>query len=217
MPRAARARTLNVVPDSVDFRDREYLPSLTGLGETFDVRHRDYDVWQPRVLDQKQTSGCTGFALAAVVEYLQKSSGREPDAKVSPFMLYYNARRYDGFRGTEDDGSTLRGAMKGWYKHGVCRQSLWKSLGRPRADSDPNKNWYREAARRPLGAYYRIQKDSVTDMHAALAEVGVLFASAECHAGWDAGFDLSPQKSKDWTIPLKPIQPEDGGQFLQPL
>jgi hypothetical protein len=44
-------------------------------------------------------------------------------------MLYSMARRYDEFPGDADadTGSSLRGAMKGWYKHGVCSDRLWTS------------------------------------------------------------------------------------------
>ena len=44
-----------------------------------------------------------------------------PDAMpVSPRMLYEMARRYDEWPGEEYSGSSARGAMKGWHKHGVC-------------------------------------------------------------------------------------------------
>ena len=39
--------------------------------------------------------------------------------RVSPYMLYALARRYDEFAGDADEGSSLRGALKGWYYHGV--------------------------------------------------------------------------------------------------
>ena len=35
------------------------------------------------------------------------------------------ARRYDEFPGVaEDAGSSLRGALKGWFKHGACGEAL---------------------------------------------------------------------------------------------
>jgi len=42
-------------------------------------------------------------------------------------MLYSMARRYDEFPGDPDidTGSSLRGAIKGWYKHGACSDRLW--------------------------------------------------------------------------------------------
>jgi len=40
-----------------------------------------------------------------------------------------------------------------------------------------------DATRRPLGAYYRVDPNSVTDIHVALNEVGILYAGAVCHSG----------------------------------
>ena len=50
--------------------------------------------------------------------------------RVSPYMLYAMARRYDEFPGTADVGSSLRGAFKGWYHHGVCTR---RHVGRRRS------------------------------------------------------------------------------------
>ena len=55
----------------------------------------------------------------------QDASARRPATTtptVSPYMLYALARRYDEFPGTADVGSSLRGAFKGWHRHGVCRR-----------------------------------------------------------------------------------------------
>lgn len=35
-------------------------------------------------------------------------------------MLYELARRYDEWPGEGYEGSSARGAMKGWVRHGVC-------------------------------------------------------------------------------------------------
>src|SRR5262245_26460134 len=99
-----------VVPDKVDLRDRPYMPSLDEAPSL---------LMRPKVelpvLHQKETSACTGFALANVVNFLVRISRREASVEVSPFMLYSMARRYDEFPGsTADSGSSLRGAMKGW-------------------------------------------------------------------------------------------------------
>ena len=74
--------------------------------------------------------------------------------------------------------------MKGWYKHGSCRRALWKGLKMPPPAATPESDWWLDAALRPLGAYYRVDTRSVTDMHVALSEVGVLYASVVCHDGW---------------------------------
>jgi len=202
----------SVVPDNVDLRDRMYQPP---------VAHRPAPVMLPRaqldVLNQGATNACTGFSLASVVRFLllsqaQESSAAGASAAVSPFMLYSMARRYDEFPGSsKDEGSSLRGGMKGWYKHGVCRSDLWKTLDMPEPATDPKKDWWLDAAHRPLGAYYRVDVRSVTDMHVALNEVGILYASAICHDGWMAGVNVKSPKEKYWTIPHQAASPADGG------
>jgi len=101
----------NVVPDSIDLRDRPYIPSIKIIPA---------EVFAPKVsipvLNQRQTNACTGFALASVIYHLQLAAKRKPvQYEVSPFMLYSMARRYDEFPGSpgRDTGSSLRGAMKG--------------------------------------------------------------------------------------------------------
>jgi hypothetical protein len=199
----------NVVPDRIDLRDRLYLPPVGVIpGGSLDPKT---DI---PVLYQHDTNACTGFALASVIYHLQRTAKRNPaQCGVSPYMLYSMARRYDEFAGdpTADTGSSLRGAMKGWYKHGVCSSKLWTSEKMP---SGPVKkasdDWWLDAVLRPLGAYYRVDTRSVTDMHVALNEVGILYASAACHSGWDEGF-TAKSKIGWWTIPPQKAAPGDGG------
>ncbi|MFA5914209.1 MAG: C1 family peptidase [Burkholderiales bacterium] len=197
----------NVVPDRLDLRDRPYMPPVAVIpGQTLE---RKIDI---PVLDQGQTSACTGFALASVVYQLQRSAKRDPDqCRVSPFMLYSMARRYDEFPGSPelDTGSSARGAMKGWFKYGACAYQLWPTEKMPKAVKQTKDDWWLDAVRRPLGAYYRVDPRSVTDMHVALNEVGILYASAACHSGWDRGLGV---KSKGrWHIPPQKATPADGG------
>ena len=180
---------LNIVPDKVDLRDRPYLPVL----------HAPPPPWmEPKlklpVLDQQDTNACTGFALVSIVHFLLRRHRDPQMPPMSPFMLYSMARRYDEFPGaTEDTGSSLRGAMKGWYKHGVCRLDLWGRMGMPRPAQTPEQDWWLDAAQRPLGAYYRVDTRSVTDMHVALHDVGIIYASALCHRGWLKGAGVKVQ------------------------
>jgi len=112
----------NIVPDRLDLRDRPYIPVLHAPPPPEMAPQLRLPV-----LNQERTNACTGFALASVVNFLLRKH-RDPAAPpMSPFMLYSMARRYDEFPGAaEDSGSSLRGAMKGWYKHGVCRLDLWR-------------------------------------------------------------------------------------------
>ena len=69
-----------------------------------------------------QEGACTGFGLAHGRPLPAAHAARWcPIAnEVSPRMLYDMARRYDEWPGEKYDGSSARGAMKGWHKHGVC-------------------------------------------------------------------------------------------------
>ncbi len=202
-----------VVPDLVDLRDRVYMPHVREAPEAALNSLGRRGVKLP-ILDQRDTSACTGFALANVVNFLLQMAGRARETPVSPFMIYSMARRYDEFPGEDDSGSSLRGAMKGWYRHGVCADELWPTTDPkkvPPARKDPTVDWWQNGARRPLGAYYRVDTRSVTDMHVALAEVGVLYASAVCHSGWNLGLNVRPQPKTPWPIPYQKALPDDGG------
>jgi hypothetical protein len=204
----------NVVPDRLDLRDRMYMPPV-GVVPGLTLRPK---INVP-VLDQGQTNACTGFALASVVCLLQHTAKRKQnDCRVSPFMLYSMARRYDEFPGDPavDTGSSLRGAMKGWYKHGACSDRLWTTEKMPTDQTAKSSNdWWLDAVQRPLGAYYRVDTRSVTDMHVALNEIGILYASAVCHSGWDKGFSKTTHvKGGYWTIPRRKGGLSDGGHAI---
>ncbi|AKJ30020.1 C1 family peptidase [Caldimonas brevitalea] len=204
MPRSAEGLVHAARPDTFDLRDRAFMPSIAVAPATS---------WFPKlalpIKHQGTTNACTGFALSTVVEHLLKKYGRERSPRISPFMLYSMARRYDEFPGSvEDEGSSLRGALKGWFKHGVCAEPLWPATPEmPPAPSDPEQDWWLDAVTRPLGSYYRVAVDSISDMHSALNEVGIVYASTSCHTGWGAGFQAPraaarPTSFRDmWIIP----------------
>ena len=208
---AATIPKRSAVPDRLDLRDRLYLPPVAVVpGVTFAPKTNI------PVLDQGQTNACTGFALASVVYQLQHSAKRKQiDCCVAPFMLYSMARRYDEFPGAPDvdTGSSLRGAMKGWYKHGACSDKLWATEKMPTAQGKKSADdWWLDAVQRPLGAYYRVDTRSVTDMHVALNEIGILYASAVCHSGWDEGLSSTSHTTGGyWIIPCRKAGPSDGG------
>lgn len=184
--RGRTTRILNVRPDSVDLRDWEYQPPVH-----IAPRDERYPPDTRPILDQGLTSACTGYALAIVIEYLLVRGDRHVEG-ISPHMLYSMARRYDEWAENDDDqgeeadtGSSLRGALKGWLRHGASAARLWPSLEMPVAVADASEDWWTDAIKRPLGAYYRIDPRSLRDMHVAIDQVGALYASAFTHKGWD--------------------------------
>lgn len=208
-------RRLDARPDRVDFRDHEYRPPVRSLpprwpDEAALARHFPRYVKDGRVLDQGTEGACTGFGLACVVNYLRWS--RALDAKnvpalVSPRMLYELARRYDEWPGEAYDGSSCRGALKGWHKHGVCSEASWPYKGKK-----PKAGWDAEALECTLGVYYRIDRTSVVDMQAAIAEVGAIYVSARVHDGWnDLPVSAAPKAHAALPVIAWPKTDERGG------
>jgi predicted chitinase len=178
-------RVLDARPDTLDFRDLMYtatlveVPTHVPLGE-----YMDYGV---PVLDQGSEGACTGFGLATVANYLLLRRRVVPDkVPVSARMFYELARRYDEWPGENYSGSSARGAMKGWHKHGVCSEKLFPY--KPAKKSDPlglTDARTSDALNRPLGAYFRVNHKDIVAMHSALAEVGVLYVTCTVHSGWN--------------------------------
>jgi hypothetical protein len=173
-------RVLNVFPDLPDIRDKYYESSLRILAPHI---HPPLGI---QVRDQGEEGSCTGFGLAAVIDALNATRARlVPDlpAQVSSRMLYEMAKLNDEWKGIAYEGSSVRGAIKGFFHNGVCSETC-----APYREKD--KTWKltipaaKEARSLRLGAYYRLRK-SITDFHSALNETGAIYASANIHAGWE--------------------------------
>jgi hypothetical protein len=179
--RVIKARKFDAVPDRVDLRDWPYRPPLVPLPDKV-VNCGAV----PRILDQGQEGACTGFALAAVINYLLAERGvitaRQQERFVSPRMLYEMARKYDEWPGEDYEGSSARGGMMGWVAHGVCTETSW-----PKDEhgvGHMTQKHLDEALETPGGAFYRVSHREVRDMHAALHEVGILYMTLMVHNGW---------------------------------
>jgi hypothetical protein len=200
--------TLDARPDRIDLRDREYLPPLRSLAATCPDdalidRYLGAYTDAGLVLDQGPQGACTGFGLACVINYLSfvRALGGErqaPVTRVSPRMLYHLARYYDEWPGEDYEGSSCRGALKAWHKHGVCAETLW-----PYGPTfvPPSAGWDQDAASRPLGVYYRIDKRAIADLQAAIQEVGAIYCSADVHKGWMLDATPAPHMSHE-TLPV---------------
>jgi hypothetical protein len=179
--RSRHGYKLDARPDTLDFRDRMYEATLIEVPP-----HRPLAQFREArvpILDQGTEGACTGFGLATVVNYLLRMPAIRDETRVSPRMLYEMAKRYDEWPGQKYEGSSARGAMKGWHKHGVCSEKLWPYT--KKTDSQLTAERSKEAIRHPLGAYYRVNHRDLICMHAAITEVGILYATSQVHAGWD--------------------------------
>lgn len=183
MPNQNSERTLDARPDTLDFRDKMYEATLVEVPPRIELKV--YKRLNIPILDQGQEGACTGFGLATVANYLLSQREIDPDAEpVSPRMYYEMAKRYDEWPGEDYSGSSARSAMKGWHKHGVCSETNWRykvSVTDRRLTAARMK----DATNRPLGAYFRVNHRNLVAMHAALAEVRILYATSTVHDGWN--------------------------------
>ena len=186
--------------DTLDFRDQMYNPSLVEVPRYIDLE--EYKRVGVPILSQGSEGACTGFGLATVANFLLRTRKVTQDTiDVSPRMFYEMAKKYDEYPGERYSGSSARGAMKGWHKHGICADECWRyvaggtdlALTRERAD---------DARKRPLGAYYRVNHKDLICMHTSLADVRILYATANVHDGW-----RQPNKVTG-TIEYRPDTPE---------
>jgi hypothetical protein len=200
----------NALPDPFDELDLQYRPRLKRLPDFMDQRAGQ------AVLDQVGES-CTGHAVAALINTVlaepppeqlpEHGAPRKPTTNVSPYMLYAMARKYDEFPGQADVGSSLRGAFKGWYHHGVCSEERWPATAKRRNLDDPA--FIRECMKTPLGAYYRVSARRIDDMQSAITELGAIAASAAIHEGWRKPAARQRHGKPTWVI--EPSKVEMGG------
>lgn len=175
-------RALSARPDTIDFRDKIYVPTLVEVPTKKDLA--TYQSIKVPILDQGTQGACTGFGLATVANFLLRNrEGAACKTVVSPRMLYEMAKRYDEWPGEEYDGSSARGAMKAWHKHGVCSEEKW-NYDTASSDSSLSKERAEDAKKIPLGAYFRVNHKDLIAMHSAITEAGILFATAIVHDGW---------------------------------
>jgi hypothetical protein len=209
-------------PDTYDLRDLEYRPMLRPLDPIVGVRPKDGAF--PVLTQQGQS--CTGHAIAAVINTVLARQARhlrvQPPGLVSPYMLYKLARRYDEFLGDNDEGSSLRGAFKGWLRHGVALDEQWKQLaateGVDEIEATPdldNPAFIAACRKRPLGAYYRVNAYRLDDMQSAINELHAIAVSAAVHRGWERPVPMTAPNGKTLFVIKRdrPAQPLGGHAF----
>ena len=113
-------------------------------------------------------------------------AGSMPDkADVSPRMLYEMARRYDEWPGESYDGLERARRHEGLAQARRLLEPCTGSTRARRTQSLYDEPRSRTPLRRPLGAYFRVNHKDIVAMHTAIAEVGILYATAQVHEGWN--------------------------------
>ncbi len=172
-----RSPALSAVrPDRSDFRDFPYRPSLMRPADHKLPRTSAGPIW-----DQGGEESCVGFALATLIGDQLSALGRE-ETVVSARMLYEAAREHDEFLDDGKGGTSLRGAIKGFFHNGACRAET-----APYRPGETNWSLGIEAAVEArdvsLGAYYKVEP-RLSDTQLAICEAGAVVVSARIHQNW---------------------------------
>ncbi len=179
MKASGERRKLVIEQDVIDLRDRTYAPSLIPL-----KRETIPGMGELTIRDQHNEGSCTGFALAAVIDR-QCRLGNRP-GNVSPRMLFEMAKLHDDLPDATTRGSTLRGALKGFFHNGVCAEAKAPYTLPPGAPPwELQVDMARDARKTTLGAYFRLNHE-INDYHTAINEAGAVLASGIVHKGWAA-------------------------------
>ena len=215
----SRFKVSRTKPDAADLRDRLYMPLAISLPNEF-PSEADVGKFLPAytaanlILNQGKEGACTGFGLSCVINYLRWVQAGLPKklASVSPRMLYTLARRHDEYDGENYEGSSCRGAIKGWFNNGVCLEEDWPYA--PEKSNPARYGFATRATENTLGVYYRVDTKSITDVQAAILQHGAVFVSSFTHQGWDDLPRLTAPLKKHAQVPVidfdgRPSQ--DGG------
>jgi hypothetical protein len=172
---------IGVIQDRLDIRDLPYRPPLIVPLN----RIEPSKVARKEIGAQRDVQSCTGFALAAAIELQLRDRDPKSATRVSPAMLYGLATKYDEFVDDRPGGSSVRGAIKGFFHSGVCRLEKAPYRG-------PDPGWVltvdaaKDARNVTLGAYYRLG-DVLSDYQLAVQEARAVIVSAHLHDGWRRG------------------------------
>jgi C1A family cysteine protease len=130
--------------EPVDTRDKIYAPKAIILPKTVDLRS-----YCSPIEDQGNLGSCTGNAIAGIVEYLDRKSGK--NLNVSRLFIYYEERVLEGSV-NYDSGAYIRDGIKVVNQKGAPLESLWP-YNINRFATRPNTAAYTDAAKRKAGTY----------------------------------------------------------------
>ena len=137
--------------EPVDTRDHIYNPLALGtvpatLPSSIDLRN-----YCSAIEDQGGLGSCTSHAIAALIEYLDRKSGKNLD--VSRLFIYYEERVIEGSV-NYDAGAYIRDGIKVVNKKGAPLENLWPYI-ETKYRSRPSSASYADALKRKAGAYQK--------------------------------------------------------------
>jgi C1A family cysteine protease len=152
---AYTVKRLGWIPDLPDARDHRYAApraTLEKLPRKVDLTDRC-----PHVYDQGNLGSCTGNAIAAAIEFVERKEKLPHPSTPSRLFIYYNERVIEHTVAV-DAGATIRDGFKSIHRDGACRERTWP-YAVSHFDDRPPAAAYDEAGHHRVTSYARVSRD----------------------------------------------------------
>lgn len=137
----------------------------------------DHSAEMSPVRDQGDEGTCVAFAVACGAKEYQERIDYSAPVSLSPRFLYSRCKRRDG--SPDEEGTTVRVAMKVLKGEGTCRESYWPY--RPYQADNPKAGAARNAARFKEKSYARIL--DLTELKMSLSLQGPCVGGIQVFSG----------------------------------
>jgi hypothetical protein len=157
--------------DGRDYLMRPYLPAAKAPTKI------DYTTQMSPVRDQGDEGTCVAFATGCGVKEYQERIDYSKLVPMSPRFLYSICKKLDGL--PDEEGTTIRVAMKALKKYGTCRERFWPY--RPHQKDKPRPGAAKDAARFKERSYARIL--NLNELKLSISSKGPCVAGVEVFKG----------------------------------
>lgn len=158
---------------SSDSRDYKY--TIKYSRDTF-KDYVDLREFASPVENQANIGSCVGNSVTNAYELIVNQRKPEKFVELSRLFVYYNSRLLEGAP-EEDDGTSLRAALKGTEIYGICTEALWP-YDVTKFATKPSKEAYDNGLTRRIRNYrklYTIESivDTLNDSHPAIIGISI--------------------------------------------
>lgn len=135
--------------DAIDFRDFQYVPTLTMLAPTVDLRQ-----WASPVETQGELGSCASNTIVGSYELLLNHQFPDRYIDLSRLFVYFNSRLIEESV-FMDAGATMRDTIKVMKLYGLCSENMWP-YNIDYFTVAPSIDSYADAKTRNIKDYFRI-------------------------------------------------------------
>ena len=176
---------LNLKPDKIEL-DRDYKLNIINVNYLPKKAFIPINI----INDQGRYGSCTAFSLSKILEYFSREEYKQ-ELDVSKFFLYYNSRVADRTV-FEDNGTSLKTALKTYNRNGACINELHPYIDE-NFSKKPSDLAYFDGKKR-----YKVRYEKVSNLNEALY---ALASGHPLYAGIKI-YDSFYETGKDGLIPI---------------